>query len=264
MIELILAICLSRIQYISGRFNEKAIWNGYGSIESTLNKTADAPMAYRVLLPWIFGLMNGNLIERYEIIRFALMWIMLLSVNLVWGLPVMLVFCVLLTATLWYNYWDFMPEVIGITLAMSGNIYLALFGIIIHAMSRETFIIDAPVFVMVSNNWLAGYLLLFVAVYVYLIVRYIQGEHPLYCKRWMITDNYKMIITPIRPYLLYAPYISIGLCALALSGAWIYGQWVGLLVPVMVIAGLTMARINETRVFTSVLPFAAWLIARFA
>jgi hypothetical protein len=257
LICLVLALCLSRVQYAVSKFNQKAIWNGLGAIPSIQAKTADAPMVYRVLAAWILrGRVNTN---SYEILRLGLMWITLYSLYLAWGLPVMLIAAILITATLYFDYWDWMPELIGFSLALV-SFPLALLGVAMHGLSRETAPLVGLVYALHFRDLWGGLLIALAGAVIMFLTRKIQGNHPLYCKRWMIKDNVTMLLHPTPPFILSPQYISLVLCALAGAGAWARAD--GLIVPLLIGAGWTMAKGNETRVFAGILPYAALFLSR--
>jgi len=243
---LLFALCLARAQYLAGKFNMRAKWNGYGAIESIQNKTADAPMAYRVLIPWLIG---KPTLAKYEAFQIALITAALYSVYLAWGVPVMLVAGLLLTITFFYDYWDWTPEMIGLSLALV-SFPAAMLGVVLHGMSRETAPLVGVAYALHSGDWLGGVVIAYAGFAVLWMVRKIQGKHPLYCDRWMITRNWKELKAG-KP----ASLISVGVSALALVGAWTRID--GLVVPVLLVAGWTMAVSSETRVFSAVLPYAA-------
>lgn len=255
LLTLLLALCLARVQYVACKFNQSARWNGLGAIPGVQARVAGAPMAYRVLAAWALGKhANPNW---YQVFMLALIWGALYSVYLAWGSTVMLITAILLTVTFWYDYWDIWPELIGFSLALV-SFPLALIGVAIHGLSRETAFLVGLVYGLHSNDWLGAAILTITGVVILALVRVIQGKHPLYCDRFMISVNKDLLIHFKPPYILSPQHISLVVCALACAGAW--GRADGLIVPVLIGAGWILAKGNETRIFAAVLPYAAHLL----
>ena len=241
----LLALCLARVQYMATKFNQNARWNGRGAIPSVLDRSAKAPMAYRVLAAWTIG----RRVNLYQPFQFFLIWIALYSVWLAWGLNVLLITSILLVATFWYDYFSNWSELIGLSLALV-SFPLALLGVAIHGLSRETAPLCGLAYALHSGDWLGGCIISAVGFVVLWLVRKIQGEYLLYCDRWMIKKNIAML-KELKPAVL----ISVLFCLLALAGAW--GRWDGLIPLMLIGAGWTMAKGDETRVFSAALPWVA-------
>lgn len=239
------ALCLARLQFLASR-NMNAHWNGYGVIEGVQNKRVDAPMAYRVLVPWLIG---KPTMAKYQALQVTFITGALYSVYLAWGAPVMLVSCVLLAMTFYYDYWDWTAELAGFSLALV-SLPLAIVGVIFHGLSRETAPLPGLVYALHFHDFLGGLIVSLTGITILLYVRIIQGKHPLYCDRWMWKRNLKELRA-----LKLGSLFSVGLSVLALLGAW--GRLGGLVVPVMLGAGWLMAVAAETRVFVPVIPYAA-------
>jgi hypothetical protein len=249
---LALALCLARVQFLSAR-SMNSRWNGYGAIASVQAKIADAPMAYRVLVPWLIGKPS---MAKYQALQVTFITGALYSVYLAWSLPVMLITAGLLTCTFFFDYWDWTIELIGFSLALV-SLPLALISVIIHGLSRETAPLVGLAYALRFHDWLGGLLVALIGIAVLQFVRFVQGKHPLYCDRWMWRRNLRELKTPHMG----SPYFSAGLSLLALVGAWLAG-WDGLIVPIVLGAGWLMAVAAETRVFIPVLPFAALALLR--
>ena len=98
-------------------------------------------------------------------------------------------------------------------------------------------------------------------------VRWYQGHADLYCDRFRILDNihYLLLKKSTRAkeadtLLFYAPYLHVILIALSLYGAYLTGR-IGFVVPVMVLASVTMGKMNEYRLSLAVAVWAAYAIA---
>ena len=256
-ILLLFAICLARVQYMVSKFNLMAPWSGYGAIQGVLDKSSDAPMVYRVLVPWILG--RNYTLCKYNLVQTILIWMMLISLYLAWGLQIIFLSMVFLMITFWYDYWDWSIEVMALALALT-IFPLALFGIIILGLSRETAPLVGLVYALHSGDWALGFILSVIGLWTLLIVRLIQGNHPLYCKRWMILNNIELLKKGN-----ISAWLSIFICLLGmlalLQASSRNGHLDILIVPVIAILGWTMAKGNETRVFASIIPYAALFLS---
>jgi len=235
------------------KFNLLAPWSGYGAIQGVLNKDSDAPMVYRVLAAWIIG--KGYQLWKYQIFMTTMIWLSLIAVYLAWGLHITLLSTILITITLWYDYWDWTAEMIGLSLALV-SFPLALFGTIVHGLSRETAPLVGLVYALHSGNYLLGTILTLVALSTLFLVRMIQGRHKLYCKRWMILDNIEMFKKGN-----ISIWLSVMISILALLGAISSHRIDGLVVVILIGLGFTLAKANETRVFIGVIPYAALFLS---
>lgn len=252
LLILILAVCLHRIQYLATRHNMKSHWNGYGSIAGVCDKSTEAPMVYRVLVPMLVG--RNASAKKYEAVRFLLILAALVSVYAAWGRDVMIVTAGLLTVTFYFDYWDWCAEIIGLSLALV-SLPLALAGVVIHGLSRETAPLAGLVYALHFRDPLGGAIVALLGVAVLLTVRAVQGEHKLYCKRVMWKENLAMLRGGQVITGQWSVYYSVLVSLLALAGAW--GKLDGLVVPAIVGAGWAFAKANETRVFAAALPYAA-------
>lgn len=250
-ILLIFSICLSYAQYKIARFNIGSKWNGYGVIEGVVSKNIQAPMVYRVLVPWIIG--KNKTLWKYELCQTILIYCSLLSIYIAWNTLIVLISVILLTLTFWYDYWDWNIELIGFMFGLM-SLPLALLGVILLGMSRETAPLIGLIYILHSHDYLGGSILILTSILILIGVRMIQGKHDLYCKRFMIVENWNLL----KNYNVQA-WLSVLLCTLGIIGAWNRPEFI--IVPVITILGMTMAKINETRVFVGVVPYAALLIS---
>jgi hypothetical protein len=232
------------------KFNIGSRWNGYGAIDGVLNKSSDAPMVYRVLVPWLIG--RNIKLWKYNIIQTVLIYIAIISLWKVWCLNVTLITMILITLTFWYDYWDWTVELTSLSFSLV-SFPLALFGALALGLSRETAPLVGIVYALHSHDYLGGLLISLIAILTLLIVHKVQGKHKLYCDRWMYKVNWKLIKSgDVKTWL------SIGIILLYLPMVFIRQDAIGLL-PI-VLTGLTMAKINETRVFVAIVPYAAYFI----
>jgi len=264
MAWLILAIFAGRIQHYTS-FPRRGVWNGYYTVKKTLAKNIQAPMVYRVLLPYLVKplLKRGmELDDAYELVRVGLLWAALVVVNDYWGITVTLLWLVLMLSAQIYDTWCYTGEMIGITAALMGNPWLAILGTIPHGLSRETVLINGFVYWLATGDIWGAALVTLCALAMFLVVRVEQGEHKLYCDRWQIRQNVKMLFEhPISPVIFHAVYLNIGVIVLSFIGAYMLGP-IGWLVPVLLCATLTMGKLNEYRLQIPLMPFAAVALLR--
>lgn len=210
-------------------------------------------------MPWLIK--RNPSIGWYEIVRLLLMWGTVYSLWAAWGWEVTLVSCILLCATFFYDYWDWCGELIGLSLALV-SFPLAILGLLIHAGSRETAPLVGVVYALHTGNFELGALLVIGGIVLHILLKIIQGEHKLYCDRWMWRTNLSNLRKLQPPVVLSPIHISVVLCIMALCGA-PYAGWDGLVVPVIIGAGWLMAKANETRVFSGVVPYAALVVVQY-
>lgn len=278
LVWLFIAYCLDRAQLIISQGNYGARWNGIGAVPGVLNRETEAPQAYRVLIPWLmrpwFKQAGDKLTWRvnyapvgyYDFLKIILITGALLSVEYLFGWQVAMVTAVLLPATFYFDYWDWSGEMIGICLCATGILPLAILGVVIHGLSKETVLIDPLVFALAILSTEGGDfqfgqigLVACAGAITWISVRAWAGKKPLYCDRVMLRRNVKEIkeILTYRPFYLGSPAVSIVLCLAALGLGWLAGPTY-LFVPLMIAAGYTLAVASETRVFASVLPWLAF------
>lgn len=258
---------LERAQTVMCANNYGAPSNGFGAIHITNNRTALAPMAYRVLVPWLVWLIERifpekNRILYYQALKLLLSILVVWAVWVAWSFEVMLVFMLLLLLTFKYDYWDWAAEMAGIALAMTGDLAMALPGAVLHGLSRETALLT-PVVYYTRTGDLKGALVIGAAAALTLIsVRMIVGPRKLYCNRFMIRENIEALMNIHKwvPFWQSDIFMSVAVSALALAALISFPT--GWIAPVAILgAGWTMAKADETRVFTPVLPWvAAFLI----
>lgn len=267
MIYFILAWALERAQLLLCAHNMGALFNGFGAIEQTNRRTALAPMAYRVLVPWLIGILEKistriSRLHYYEGIRIALNMLALWSVKMAFGWEATMVMAILLLPTFKFDYWDWAIEVSSISLAMTGNLALAIPGAILHGLSRETVIL-APIAYLLKTGDIVGAAILAAAGLVPLVaVRMYVGKRNLYCKRWMIREN----IALVKEFYKWTPIffsdimVSLVITALVIAGALVQHNITWLIPLIIMGAGWTMAKADEPRVFSAALPWVAMFI----
>ena len=261
-----IAFLLERVQLSIGIGRYGSKWNcGIGTISNTLNKNTASPMVYRVLIPWIIGAIERISprakrwrLEIYEILKIVLLGTALWLIAWVWGWQVALIMAVLLPITFRSDYWDWSVELIGLSLGMTGDPLLASIGILLLGLSKETAPIVAIVFYSVTLD--APMTLVLLAIYglEYAALRWIQGNHKLYCDRWMIKKNLKDLkgLIQMRPAFLHDLSMTLIITGLAIVAMLQFpAGWI--VIPVILAAGWSLAIAQETRVFVIVFPFIA-------
>lgn len=211
-------------------------------------------MRYRVLLPYLTVLTKIDLPNSYEIWRTIMLWLAMMAVAGQWGFSIAVLWLVFVMSAQIWDTWCYTGEAIGISLALSGNPFAALAGILVHGMSRETVLLNGFIYWLATGDVVTGIVLTFAAVAVYLFVRLYQGIKPLYCDRFLLKQNIEQLKKPTEPFIFYAPYINLIAIALALFGAILSGS-IGWAVPVLVSANVIMGKIDEYRLQIAVAPW---------
>jgi len=197
MMWLALAFALDRVQLKIGERTYGARFNGIGCIDDVNARRAQAPMAYRVLLPWLIGLIERvipgtrkyRLVALYEPFKVLSLTLLLALMAQVLGAMTALVFAVLVAATFYYDYWDWPFEVIAIVAGMSGDPLLTLGACILAAFSRETAILGALAYFCTTLDYYHAALLAIVVLCIQMAVRLYVGERQHYWHDNMVMVN---------------------------------------------------------------------------
>jgi hypothetical protein len=260
MVWFVVAVLVARVQHYA-TLPRRGQYNGIETMEATLNRTAKAPMVYRVLMPYLVKITPLDDENAYELWRTLLLWGALLSVYSVWGVSATLFYAVFVASAQIYDTWCYNGETIGIHTALLGVPALAIVGILLHGTSRETVLINGFVYWLATGDILGGLALSAFAMLIFYAVRKAQGKREMYCDRFVYKDNWKLLrkkIDPIRlfpePHIIYSPYITLIAIALVLFGAYHVGI-VGLFVLPFILANVTMGKINEYRLYIALSPF---------
>ncbi len=265
---LLIALALDRVQLKLGQPSYGSAYCGIGAVDAVNARAAQAPMAYRVLVPWLIGLAEWlipalkphRLTLLYEPLKIGLLAFALAAAAAALGMKGALLVAALLPATFYFDYWDGAVELGALALALTGDVRWALIGGLLLALSRETAPLAAVTYMLVTHDVGCGLQVLSATLAVLLIVRLWAGRKPLYCDRWMVRINAQDVrrIAANRPVYTSEIAMSLGLTALTL-GAVVSGRagpaWP---VPLAVLAaGWTMARAAEPRVFA---PCLLWIV----
>lgn len=253
-----------------------APWNGLGAVEGTIQKTADAPMVYRVLVPWVIALIEKvvndppkRVVPRltlYLLVKWGLMTVSLVTVHLILGPVFALGAALYWLMTVQFDYWSLYAETMAFAMVLSGQTELAVIGVIIAAMSRETSFVLPVIFAFVVPTSMWPNMVLVFSVWIATVasVREYQGKHDLYCARVMVLENLDMNETLRQPHRRY--YLAVGWGMILLSVLILFHtlpepfnstKWV----PVVISAlGFGAGFVHEPRIFTvSMLWYVAWL-----
>jgi hypothetical protein len=275
IVSLVTAWAFERAHMIISAPNYGALWNGFGAIDLTVQRNIKAPAAYRVLMPFLvvgieklFHTPPVRRIDIYQTLKILMETLAFWAIWQVWGLPVMLLTGILLLLTIRFDYWSWGIELAGIALAMTGNLSLAIPGAILFGLSRETAVLSGVAFYAVTGNLGQAFVVESAAVLALVLVRLWVGKRPLYCDRFMIHISLKPFkisgpnVDMWKPFFKYQPiYHSDVFIAAVISLLTLFAvlqRPTGWIIPlVMLGAGWTITRADETRVFTACLPWIA-------
>ena len=261
MTWLFFALLLDRVQlkltsndYLPGSFHP-----GYGIIDRVLKRKAYAPMAYRVLVPWLIGWNKENrFVWLYEPVKILLMAFSMWAASLTLGTLGGVILGILYCSTFWSDYWDVYVEVGCLALALTGQVELALLGAVLLGLSRETAPLVGVTYALVTGDIGVGLQLFAVSCAVLLAVRLYIGKKELYCERMMWRRNIKDLKTIFdnRPVYLGEMTLSVIISVLILIALSDFPTaWP---VPLaLLVMGWLMGRAAETRIFAGCF---LWLI----
>lgn len=279
MMALLLAAGLGLLEWQVVRGNVGAQWNGFGAIPGVLRRDSGAPMRYRVLVPWVLaglwsskskgiaGLWSGESTGRGRVVMYQVVKVGLLAAALgVWegllGRAGVLALALAVALTLEFDYWDCYAELLGMGLALTGSPGWVAVGAVVWGLSRETAGL-APVLGYVAGGFWAG-LAGLLGPAVLGAVRVVQGPARLYCERWTWraynVGDLKAAWGRLDPGPLLSLGWTVATVAAVVWGRGEMGEELARSAPaalIWLVAGWTMARARETRVF---LPCAVWVV----
>ena len=267
LLSILFGWAFDRAQMVMSAPNYNSPWNGQGCIDLVNKREARAPMAYRVLVPWLVALIERskaplNRITIYSALKLAGVVYAFWAVSEWIGMPGALIVFILLLVTVQYDYWDWTFELGGLAMAMSGNIWLTIIGMVLWLMSRETWPLAAAAFWFVSQDTYWAIMVLMGGGILYILLHMYIGKKTMYCNRFMVKENWNLIklIHKYSPVFYVQALASLVLTLLVLAS--IVRLPVGWPIPlVILISGWTMAKADEPRVFSAALPWAAaWIM----
>lgn len=263
LLWLFLAILLDRAQLQIGAFSYQSFFNGFGTIDGINQRNIKAPMAYRVLVPWLIRLLEHLIppltsfrLTVYEVLKIISLMLALTACHLALGLTGALLVGALLPMTFGFDYWCWAIELMAFAVALSGSMPLTIFGVLALSLSRETAPLVPLTYGLITQDWIGASGLLVICGCAMLAVRLYVGKRPLYCDRVMIRRNlqelkYFFKAEPIlMDYSVMAVLLSAATIALVGSGR-AGAAWPIPLIILML--GWTMGIARETRIFTPVL-----------
>lgn len=268
MIWLFLAAFLDRAQLQIAAFSYESPFNGLGATDLVNARNAKAPMAYRVLVPWIIAALerlNPRLhyyrTTVYEGLKVVTLAVALWACNRALGLTGALLVAAMLPMTFAFDYWCWPVELAAFALALTGNMQLTLLGGIALALSRETAPLIPLTYLLATGNWNGALIIALGTGLTLLGVRLYVGKRPLYCDRFMWRRNLaelKEFTFSHHPlfmdYSLFAVLITVLVVGVVVTGR-AGAAWP---IPLIILAlGWTMGVARETRIFAPVLLWIA-------
>lgn len=274
MIWLALAFAIDRVQLKLGERNYGSRFNGIGCIDDVNQRRAQAPMAYRVLYPWLIGLIEHiiprvrkhRLVALYEPLKVLSIALLMALMAQVLGATTALVFAILVAATFHYDYWDWPFEVMAIVAGMSGDPLLTLGACLLAALSRETAILGALAYFCTTLDYYHAALLAIVVLCIQMAVRLYVGPQRKYWSDNMLLVNWNDIRELFDNHPFYFGEIAMAIIITLATIASIVSGLSGPAWPVaiaVILASWTLARVSETRVLASCLVFVALAIQTF-
>lgn len=218
LLYFVYAWILDYAQYKMSRDNYGQLWNGYGAIDSVLNKRAYAPMLYRVFIPYLFAGLRRlvgsrgynisemyNLYTIYEPLKIILMWLNLVCFHLylstflfpfeaIMGTTLLAVFWVV---TFLYDYIDCYVEGIFFSLfalfTLTGQFEWLCVVMILGAFNKETSILAVPFYFLFTFDLIGSLILVGLFGLVYVALKLVQGTNEHY-QRVMLGSHSSLYI----------------------------------------------------------------------
>lgn len=158
-------------------FHNVSVWSGFGAITGVREKTALAPMRYRVLPAWlVMRLPTGHRLYFYQLFKLAgflaagptlLLWANALGFSLTEMLITSLLFYSITAGTLRFDYPDFAWEVACIAVTYwSLTVSLPFVGLLVlpfWLLLRESAVFSVVIYAAHVSPWAVGALVLYLA-----------------------------------------------------------------------------------------------------
>lgn len=267
MLWWLLAWLLDRAQLKLGLSTYGGEYSGIGCIDSVLARTAPAPMAHRVLVPWIVGIAERlfpklkpyRLPALYEPLKIALLGLVLWATARALGTKAALVVAAALPATFLFDYWDWAGETAGLALALSGNWSLAMAGGVLAVLSRPETAGLVPIVYWLQTGELGirpAAIAIMQAMLLTAVLLWAGARKPLYCSRLMWRQNWRELRGIGRNRPVYMGEMAMSLLVTVLTIVTVLSGKAGATWPAplaILAAGWVFARASETRVFASCL-----------
>lgn len=267
LLWLLIAVALDKAQLIIAAPGYGSRYCGIGTTDDVLARRAAAPMAYRVLVPWLLGIIERirpstreHRLSIYEAIKILIMALCLWSVSVAIDFRAALIVAALLPMTFSFDYWDWAVELGALAMALGGDLQGSIIGGIALALSRETAPLVPLTYLIVTGDWSGAFVAGIATALTMTGVRLWAGEHKLYCDRFMWKRN----VAELRQMFTCSPWYSSNVALSALiSGLVVVLAVTGHIgatwpVPLVLLAlGWTMGIAYETRIFASCLLWIA-------
>lgn len=269
LFAILIGICFDRVQMMISAFNYSAEYNGFGVVDMVNKRKIKAPMAYRVLVPWLMAFIESKVfivqpdkrVFIYQAIKASFVVLAAWSIIHTYGLMAALFTFLILLLTIQFDYWDWPLEMAAIVLASAGLFIPALIVGVFFALSRETAPLTALVYFAATLDLVGSLYIFAVIILTQNLVRLYVGKKSLYCDRIMIKTNIKLYknFFKWKPFF-YSPLTITALLALAAIVSVIINpqHWY---ILILVASGLTLAKADEPRVLSGVIPFIAILLS---
>lgn len=264
---LFVALMIDRAQLVLCASSYGNPFCGVGTVDGVNQRATSAPMAYRVLVPYVIGFIERLIpslaqhrIMVYEMLKVMMMAVMLWVIEQNFSLSVALLLAALLPVTFMYDYWDWIIELGSLALAMSGHLIGATIGGVLTGLSRETAPLIALTYLLKTQDIGGAMLITLVIAATLVAVRLWVGKRALYCDRFMIKRNIAEIRHMFKCNPFFTSNIAMSLIVTMLTIAIVIGGNAGPTWPIPLIclaAGWTMAIATETRVFAACLLWIA-------
>lgn len=223
MMWLIVALALERASLMLTAHSYRSRFTaGYGSLATTSNREALAPIAYRVLVPWIvmgmealFPRLKGHRLPAlYEPLRIGLIALALTVAEQAIGTRGALIVAALLPATFLFDYWDWTVELLALAAALTGNMQLTILcaGLLGLARPMTTPLVGIT-YGLVTHDPIGTALALIAGQLAVSAVRVYVGKRPMDYPWRMWRTNLQDVLNLFcnRPFYLSEIFLSMGL-----------------------------------------------------
>jgi hypothetical protein len=270
VICLLMAWAFERAHMVITSHNYSSLYNGFGAIDTVNAGTAKAPMAYRVLMPWLIRLIERTGARRiaiYQGMKIVLNAGAFAAITAAFGLQTALLSAILLLLTIKFDYWDWQAEMIGVCAAMTGNLVAAAIGGMIHGLSKETAPLVPLAYLIRTGDWSGTLVVATVTALALALPRIVYGPRPMYCSRNQARYNLDLFKAfTDREFWAWGQWFHVDIfiaCALTLGtvAAQLARPALDGIIPAAILAaGWTMAKADETRVFALTIPWIAFAL----
>lgn len=190
MMWFIVALCMERVAVKLGGSNYGAKYNGIGAVDDTVNRTADAPMAYRVLFPAVIISIERvfHVDKRHRVtLLYTPLKLLATTIMLALGAYVFtpawsLLYAAIIQSTFYYDYWEWVVEICGLLAALSGDLTMVLIAAVLWPLSRESWVMLAPTYYLTTWDWYGSVLVIVITLCISTAVKLWVGKKEIYNK----------------------------------------------------------------------------------